>query len=52
MYVSVRVFVCVERERKRERFYYMNLIDLTKLWETVSVKLLPVHMILEPEIGR
>ena len=48
--VCVCVCVCEDREKDKEVLSYE--FDLMKLWEAVSVKQLPLYMILEPEVSK
>ena len=52
VHMCVCVCVCVWREREKDKEVLSYEFDLMKLWETVSVKQLPLHMILEPEVSK
>ena len=50
--LCVCVCVCVRRDRKKDKKLLSYEFDLIKLWETASVKQLPLHMIPEPEVSK
>ena len=52
VHVCVCVCVCVWRDRKKDKKLLSYEFDLIKLWETASVKQLPLHMIPEPEVSK
>ena len=52
VHVCACVCVCVCEDREKDKEVLSYEFDLMKLWEAVSVKQLPLYMILEPEVSK